>query len=100
MEWLEQVWQQMGEYISVPYLLIFMLLSYFIKKYFGEWLSKITNTKWKNVYTVLFIATVTAIPFLFWSQEDWVKILFSYAVGTSLHELVFNFIEDKFISKG
>lgn len=25
MEWLEQIWNQMAQYVSVPYLLIFML---------------------------------------------------------------------------
>jgi hypothetical protein len=99
MEWLNSIWQQVALYVSVPYLVIFMLLSYFVKKYFGVWLSKITKAKWQNVYTVLIIATVTAIPFLIFSKETWVQILFSYALGTSLHELIFNWIEEKFSKK-
>lgn len=99
MEWLEQIWNQMAQYVSVPYLLIFMFLSYFVKKYFGEWLSKITNLKWKNVYTVLIIATVVGIPFLIWTNEKWEQVLFSYALGTSLHELIFNWLEDKITPK-
>jgi hypothetical protein len=37
-----------------------------------------------------------AIPFLIWSEETWVKILFTYALGTSLHELIFKWIDGKF----
>jgi len=96
MEWLEQIWQQIAQYISIPYLLIFMLLSYFVKKYFSEWLMKITKMKWRTVFTVLILATLVAIPFLIWSEETWVKILFTYALGTSLHELIFKWIEGKF----
>jgi hypothetical protein len=95
MEWLEQVWSQIAQYVSIPYLLTFMLLSYFVKKYFSEWLMKITKLKWKTVYTVLILATIIAIPFLLFTDESWAQILFSYAVGTSLHELIFKWIEDK-----
>jgi len=96
MEWLDQIWQQIAQYVSVPYLLMFMLLSYLVKRYFTDWLLRITNLKWKTVYTVLIIATLTAIPFLICTEETWVQILFSYALGTSLHELIFKWIEDKF----
>ena len=99
MEWLAQVWEQIATYISVPYLLTFMLLAYFVKKYFGDLLKKITRFKWKCVYTVLILATLVAIPFAIWSDEGWLKLLFSYAVGTSLHELIFGWIENKFKKK-
>jgi hypothetical protein len=96
MEWFEQIWNEITNYISVPYILTFMLLSYFMKRYFGDWLSRITTYRWKSVYTVLIMATVIAVPFAICSEYTWVQILFSYALGTSLHELVFSFIEDKF----
>ena len=96
MEWLDQIWQSVSLYVSIPYLLIFMFLSYLVKRYFGEWLSLITKTKWKTVYSVLIIATIVAIPFFIFTKETWVNILFSYAIGTSLHELLFNWLEDKF----
>jgi hypothetical protein len=56
----------------------------------------VTKTKWKSVYTVLIIATLIAIPFYFFSEETWIQLLFSYALGTSLHELIFQWIENKF----
>lgn len=95
MEWLESAWSQMSVYISIPYLLIFMLLSYFVKKNFEDLLEKITVSNWRTVYTVLVIATLTAIPFILFTDEGWMKILFSYAVGTSLWELIFSWLDWK-----
>jgi len=95
MEWLDKIWMQFDTYLSMPYLLMFMFLSYLVKKYFGDVLQKITKFEWKTVYIVLAIATLLAIPFLICSDEGWVKIFITYAVGTSLHELVFKWIEKK-----
>ncbi len=93
MDWLDLIWTQVAEYINVPYLLIFILLSYFVKKYFGKLLQKVTKFNWLSVYTVLVLATLVAIPFLLWTESPWVEILFSYALGTTLHELIFHWIE-------
>jgi hypothetical protein len=95
MEWLDKIWSQLDIYLSIPYLLTFMFLSYLIKKYFSTLLEKITRFEWKTVYTVLVIATLLAIPFLLFTEEGWVKIFITYAIGTSLHELVFGYIEKK-----
>ena len=96
MEWMNEIWGHIAEYISIPYLLSFVLLSYFVKKYFNEALEIITNTKWRTVYAVLILSTLIAIPFLIWTEISWVQILFSYALGTSLHELIFKWIEKLF----
>jgi hypothetical protein len=66
-----------------------------IKKYFGQFLKSITRFKWETVYTVLIIASIIAIPFALWSEEGWIKLLFTYTLGTSLHELIFTKIENK-----
>ena len=99
MDWLEQIWNQIINYVSVPYLLTFMFLAYTVKKNFGKLLQKITKFDWKSAYTVLAIATIVAIPFLIWTEETPVKIIVTYAVGTSLHELLFKFIESKITNK-
>jgi len=96
MDWINQIWSQVAEYISVPYLLIFIMLSFFIKRYFGAFLQRITKFEWKTVFTVLIIATVVSVPFFIFTDIDWVKIVFSYALGTSLHELIFKYIEKLF----
>lgn len=95
MNWLEEIWKQLSSVICVEYMIIFMLLSYLIKRYFEFIIFRITGTKWKTVYTVLIIATSVAIPFIIWSDVGWIKIAVSYTVGTSLHELIFRWIEKK-----
>lgn len=96
---MNEVWPQIATYISIPYLLTFILLSYLVKKYLEHVLEKITRFKWRTVYTVLFLGILLAVPFLIWTEASWVQVLFSYAVGTSLHELCFRYIEKLFIKK-
>ena len=98
MEWLDDIWRQVSTIVSVEYMVIFMLLSYIIKRYFESILNRITGMKWKSVYTVLIIATLVAIPFLIWGDQGWTKIAVSYTVGTSLHELIFNWLEKKIVA--
>jgi len=99
MEWLDQIWQQLSAYIDVSYLLSFMLLAYLVKRYFQGFILNKWKQEIKSVFIVLVIATIVAIPFLVFG-DGWQKIIFSYALGTSLHELIFSFIEDKFVNKG
>lgn len=99
MEWINEIWIQIAQYISVPYMLTFILLAYLVKEYFGKFLQKITKFEWKTVYTVLILATITAVPFLIWTDTTWAQVLLSYAVGTSLHELIFRYIGDLFIKE-
>ena len=96
MDWLNEIWNQIAAYVSVPYLLTFVLLSYLVKRYFGELLQKVTRFEWKTVYTVLILATIVAVPFLLWSDVSWVQGVFSYDLGTTLHELIFKHIENLF----
>lgn len=101
MELFDWIWNQVNQVLNVPYLLLFMLVSYLIKKYLEAWLNKITGMKWKTVYTVFFIATAFAVPFLLWipgpvdTIPNWVKVVITYCVGTSLHELFFVWLEKK-----
>jgi len=90
-----QALEQITTYVSWPYLLTFMLLTYFVKVSFETALEAITKLRWKTAYTVLIIGTVLAVPFLFFTAEGWMKILVTYAVGTSLHELLGKAIEKK-----
>lgn len=96
MEWFDLVWGQIAVYVDVQYLIVFMLLAYMAKKYFEQALFLLTNKQWKTVYTVLVIAAITAIPFLVFGDTGWEQVLFSFTLGTSLHELVFKRIEKLF----
>ena len=71
-----------------PYMVLFIVISSTIKKYLGEWLSKVTKTKWKTVYTVLVIATLIGIPYAIFADVTWTQVLITYALGTSFHELI------------
>jgi len=96
MEIFDWVYSQINTIVYLPYMVSFMLLAYLFKKYFSDALLWLTFTKWKTVYTVLILAAVLAIPFILFAKESWEKILVSYCVGTSLHELLFAWIEKKF----
>lgn len=91
--------KQVAQSIDIIYLFTFMLLSYLIKNKFEDSLNRITKAKWRTVYTVLIIATLTAIPFVFYSDTSVKTILFTYTLGTSLHELFFKLIETKLFKK-
>jgi len=96
---LETIWTdfilEVSQKIDGTYLCTFMLLSYLVKKNFGDLLQKITRFNWKPVYAVLILATILAVPFLLWTETTWIKILVTYTIGTSLHETIFEFVEKK-----
>jgi hypothetical protein len=92
MDFLNQIWSEVGNYIEPVYLLIIMLLGYLVKQYFNDAMKKVF--KWyKMVYAVLAIATVVGVFFVIFTETTWVKILFTYALATSLHELLFRYLE-------
>lgn len=94
-EFMIESWTKIVQYVDVVYMLTFIFLSYTITKYFGTLLQKLTKFEWRTAYTVFIIATLTAIPFIIWTDTGWVKVLFSYAAGTSLYEIAFKFIGNK-----
>lgn len=77
---------RISELIIWPYLGIFILFSYLLKNLLGNWLNSITRFKWKQVYTVLIIATIIAIPYIILTDVGWERVLLTYAVGTSFYE--------------
>ena len=93
------VWAQVAQYISIPYFLTFVLLAFAGNRYFGKFLQRVTKFNWQPVYAVLIMATILAVPFLIWTQTGWVQVIFSYAPGFALHELIFKYISKLFNSK-
>jgi hypothetical protein len=92
MDTFEIIFNQIATYIEIPYLLIFMFLSYLTK----DLVEKIITWEWRTVYTVLFIATIVAIPYSLLEETTWIRMVITYAVGASLHETMFRYIEKKF----
>jgi hypothetical protein len=85
---------QLKQYIDLPYLATFMLFAYLVKQYLKVQLTLIFKTEVKTVYVVLVLATTVAIPFLLFGSGV-KQILLSYAIGTSLHEVLFSLVEDQ-----
>ena len=90
---------ELSQLIVWSYLMVFVLLSYMVKKYLGNFLQKITKFDWKPVYTVLIFATILAIPWVIWTSATWVEILVTYTLGTTFHETILSYFEDKIRKK-
>ena len=95
MEWLNNLLPQVTEYIDMPYLLTIIFFSYLLKRYFNTAIQKLVKN-WKTVYSVLIISALVAIPYAIWWDVPLQKVLITYAVGTSLYELIFELIEGYF----
>lgn len=96
---METIINNIMDYINPFYLGTFMLLSYLIKRYFQASLSQVIKREVKTVFIVLIIAGISAIPFLIYDLSNWQKIFFSYTLGTSLHEVIFEYIEKRIKQK-
>lgn len=92
MEKVLDILNSLGAYINVLYLFSFMLLGYLIKKNFQGLLLKIFKKEIKMVYVMLILATLLAIPY-YLTGSAWQQLIFAYALGTSLHELIFYAID-------
>jgi hypothetical protein len=78
------------ELINLQYLIVFMLLSYGAKNMIAELLPKMNKT-----VIVFIIGTVLALPFWVYFKADKMQLLITYAIGTSLHELIIAWIIKK-----
>ena len=99
MEELGTGFADLAKFILWPYMVIFILFAYLIKKILGDFLQKITKFKWQSVYTVLVIATIVGIPYGIFTEATWVGILVTYTIGTTFHETIFKFIAGKIINR-
>ncbi len=94
------------QWLSIPYLLAFVFLSYgfFKKTKIGE--LKLNIFKWQltlsKTWLVLIFAFIIAIPFYFLLEGETnmvlMKLMISYSLGTSFYELIIRRL-DKLISK-
>lgn len=88
-----QILDQVMNYVDPAYLLTFMLLAYAFKRYFLGLAQKLIPGI-RMVYIVFILALLVAIPFYFFGVPVRL-LLITYAVGTSLHELLFQWIEKR-----
>ncbi len=93
---IETIFNSVQQYIDMYYLLTFMFVGYFAKRYLQKGINSILNKKVELVYIVLLLGILLAIPYVI-TGTSWQKLLFSYTFGTSLHEVFFSYIEKKII---
>jgi hypothetical protein len=92
------------QWVSIPYLLTFVFLSYgFFKKTNIKFI-EIQKWEWKipKTWLVAIFAFILAIPFYFLESGEsniiLMKLIISYSIGTSFYELIVKQI-DKFVAK-
>ena len=75
------------EYLVLPYIATFVFLTYGLRGIIETSLKNLGIKWFKTRYVVFVIALLFGLPFKYLGY-DIVQILVSYAVGTSLYELV------------
>ena len=88
--------QKLLEVVNLDYLITLMILAYMIKRYFKAFVDKIIKKDVPMVYVVMTIAVIVAVPFAIWMDVSIYKLIVTYAVATSFHELIFGWIEKLF----
>ena len=107
MEILNTFIAHLPDYLSISYLLAFVMLSYGLRGLVSEVIASFLPSKWlKNVkpkqlrvYAVFIIALCLAPVWLYLFYEDPKKLIITYAVGTSLYELIIQRILNIFKKK-
>jgi len=86
-------------YLSLPYLAVFVLISYGLRDLVGSLVFALTGAKKHLTYGVFVIATIIGVVWHFVFNEDLAKLFVTYAVGTSLYELIIQAVINKFKAK-
>lgn len=87
-----------NQYISFSYLVVFIFLSYGLRDFFGNVIGLFTVNRKVRKYSVFIIATLLAPLWFYFFKEDPLKLFVTYAVGTSLYELIIRAVINKFKS--
>ncbi len=88
-----------GKYISFGYLIVFIFMSYGLRDFFDKIVGIFSEDKKVRKYSVFVIATFLAPIWYFYFGEDLLKLFVTYAVGTSLYELIIRAVITKFKAK-
>lgn len=88
-----------SEYISFGYLIVFIFMSYGLRDFFDKIVGLFSENKKVRRYSVFVIATLLAPIWYFYFGEDPLKLFVTYAVGTSLYELIIQAVINKLKAK-
>lgn len=83
---IEQLYPFLEQYIHLPYLVVFVLLTYGLKDVATLVTRNLTGVNVPTKYAVFIFATLLAAPF--WFYVDPLRLLVTYAVGTSFYDLI------------
>lgn len=86
-------------YLSLPYLAVFVLISYGLRELVGSIVFALTGAKKHVTYGVFVIATFVGVVWHFAFGEYLMKLFVTYAVGTSLYELIIQAVINKLKAK-
>ena len=91
------------QWISIPYLLAFMFLSYSFFKLIKNKKIELWKYTIETEHLVFFFAFIVAIPFYFLLEGSnnvvLMKLIITYGIGTSLYELLIKYIIHKIEGK-
>lgn len=100
---IQQVVEQLGTLLNIPYGATFILLSYSLSKKFKLKKINIGKLKIPKTFLVFFIAFITGILFYYLSEtpnkEMLISIIVTYTFGTSFYELIIKRIDALFNKK-
>jgi hypothetical protein len=93
METIEQIYQEIAQYLDINYLIAFMAVAYLFK---GALLEIVILATKKNLYKdkltkniiIFIIGTLMALPFWYVFNHDKMKLFVTFCVGTSIHDLL------------
>lgn len=89
---MEQLILSIQKYIDIYYLIVFMCITYTLKNTFHAFLQWVLRTEVNKHFAVFVIGSLAAIPFLFYFKHDPLILLLTYSVGTSIHDLIIQFL--------
>jgi hypothetical protein len=84
-----------NQYISFGYLVVFIFLSYGLRDFVGQFVGLFSVQRNVKKYSVFAIATILAPVWYYFFGEDPLKLFVTFAVGTSLYELIIKAIVNK-----
>ncbi len=98
METIEQIYQEIAQYLDINYLIAFMAIAYLFKGVLMELIILITKKDlYKNKLTkniiIFIIGTLVALPFWYVFDHDKMKLFVTFCVGTSIHDLLIKTLE-------
>lgn len=80
------------KYINIYYLIAFMAVTYSLKNTFHSALQWAFRHKVNKHFAVFLIGFIVALPFWLYFKHDKLVLLLTYAVGTSIHDLIIEYL--------